>query len=97
MPRCIIKIKDKFLVWSTIVDAPVTYALTREELEVYINAEYGRQGLIELPPRLERVEKYGTSFEEPTLLKDLINYNRAGDKETCLSEEEIYSKYTYQS
>lgn len=95
MPRCIIKIKDKYFEWSTIVDAPVTYAMTKKELEEEIKLQHGLHGLKELPGRLERVKKYGTSFQIPTKLKDLLMCNRAGDNEEELTEDEIYKKYSY--
>lgn len=92
MGRCIIKIKDKYFEWSTVVDAPVTRGMTERQLTRHIKAEYGNEGLSELHRRLERVAQNGTSFHGCTLDK-LIELNRAGDNETCLTLDEIYEKY----
>ena len=93
MARCLIKIKDKYFEWSTIVDAPVTYGMTEEELEKYIERQYGKIGLNKLPHRLERVEETGTSAYWCDL-KSIITPNRAGGSEEELTKEEIYNKYT---
>jgi len=93
MPNAIIKIKDKYFEWSTVVDAPVTYGMTKDELYEYIKERYGREGLQELPERLARVEKFGTSFHWNTTLDELFESNRAGEDETYLTKEEIYAEY----
>ena len=65
MPRYIIKlptpIGDRYLEWSSIVDAPITYGLTLEEFTDYYRSEYGDQGMRDLPDRMARVEATGTS------------------------------------
>ena len=93
MGRCLIKIKDQYLEWSTVVDAPVTYGMTLEELHIFIKEEYGNSGLVELPQRMERIEKNGTSSNMRISLESLISDNRAGPNETCLSLDEIYERY----
>lgn len=97
MGRPIVKIKDKYLEWSTIVDAPVTYGMTTPELKAYIRFQYGAEGLEELPPRLARADQHGTSALPPSSFAGLIESNRAGDNETHLSIEEIYERYCTQS
>jgi hypothetical protein len=92
MPHYIIKIKDRYLEWSTIVDAPVTYGMTLDELKSYIKSEYGTQGLADLPNRLKRVEGTGTSSFVSTL-QNTLDGNRAGENETTLTIDEIYQKY----
>ena len=93
MPRHIIKLRDKYLEWSTIVDAPLTPGLTLEQLQEHIGNKYGLDRLKYLPSRLERVEKYGTSKLEGVSVADLIAGNRAGENETRLTEDEIYEQY----
>jgi hypothetical protein len=93
MGRAIIKIKDKYFEWSSIVDAPVTYGMSKDELKSYIKGMYGEKGLRELPTRLLRVEKTGTSFVDRTSLDDLISFNRAGENEENLTKDEIYQIY----
>ena len=94
MSKCIIKIKDKYFEWSTIVDAPVTYGMDKEELEEYIKSEYGNEGLRKLPERLKRIEEKGTSWVDFTNLEGTIEFNRAGENGKCISKKEIYEKYT---
>lgn len=94
MGRPIIKIKEKYFIWSTVVDAPVTYGMTREELEDYYQAEYGRQGMYDFEDRMKDVEKKGVSeayFNKS--VKDLIKGNRAGPNETKLTLDQIYEQY----
>ncbi len=93
MPHCIIKLKDKYLEWSTIVDAPVTYGLDLDELSAYVKDRYGSEGLDELPARLKRVEEQGTSFHTRCPVAELIKNNRAGEGETCISADAIYHRY----
>lgn len=94
MPRYIIKIKDKYFEWSTIVDAPITDGMTKEELEEHIRFKYGDEGIKGLPGRLKRIESTNTSCLNKTSLKDLTDHNRAGKNESCLTIDEIYDKYT---
>ena len=93
MARAIIKIKDKYLEWSTVVDSPVTYGMTLDELKSYYKDEYGRRGLERLQFRLERVEKTGTSYFYPKTVEEVIGGNRAGPGETELTLDEIYWTY----
>lgn len=77
---------DRFLEWSSIVDAPITMLMTRAELEEYVRDEYGREGLSRLNDRIERAQKLSE-----------IGWNRAGEGEASLSPEEIIVRYTRQS
>jgi hypothetical protein len=96
MGRCLIKIKDLYFEWSTVVDAPVTYGMTLDELRARVKEERGNEGLRELPERLERVEEYGSSFQIKTTLEELISTNRAGNNEEKISLNDIYKRYTNQ-
>lgn len=97
MGRFIIKIKDLYCEWSTIVDAPVTYLGTLEQLKLYIKEKYGTEGMDRLKKRLERVEERGTSSFTHGSIEEAISCNRAGDNETELSLDEIYEKYKKES
>lgn len=97
MGRPIVKLVDAsgkpwYLEWSTVVDAPVTNGMSLEDLHQHIQNEYGRQGILELPARLARVEATGTSSIGGTL-DGLISCNRAGPNETELSLEELIAEY----
>jgi len=100
MGRCIVRLEAPeghpvYLEWSTVVDAPVTYAMTREELEEHVREEYGNQGLEELPARLERADRCGASWRDAyrESAEDTIRGNRAGPNETELTVEQIIERY----
>jgi hypothetical protein len=97
MPRFICKITDNdqawYLEWSTVVDAPVTFGMSLENFKEYYKDEYGRQGMEELPQRLERVESKGTSAMLYESLEDLISWNRSGKEGSCLSKQQLIDVY----
>ena len=92
MGNPIIKIKDKFFIWSTIVDSPVSEGLTLDELKHIIKLQHGKLGLRELDQRLKRVEMHGTSMYNETLFSTIFG-NKAGEKEKELTADEIYERY----
>lgn len=97
MGRCLVKLLDGdrewFLEWSSVVDAPVTYGMSRDELRAHIKAEQGAEGLRALPERLARCDAKGTSsFDDPSA-EAVIRGNRAGADETMLSMEQIIDTY----
>ena len=51
--RQIVEGKEMYLVWSSIVDAPITYGCTMKQLKKFWKEEYGRTGLQELEQRME--------------------------------------------
>lgn len=97
MSRFLIKLndgkKDYYLEWSTIVDAPVTYGLSLEELKAYIKDEYGNEGMRELDQRLKRVEEHNHSLYTNESLETVIDFNRAGPKEGRLTIKGIIRSY----
>lgn len=93
MPHYIIKLEDKYIVWSTIVDAPISRGLSKEKLSQYIEFHYGEGGLSDLPERLKRVEEKGVSSMLHASVDELIAYNRAGANESCLTKEQIIEQY----
>lgn len=90
MPKLVVRTKcdgeTYYLEWSTIVDAPVTYGMTRAEFERYYRREYGRAGLERLPERIKNALP----------LREVVPLNRAGDNEACLTQREIVDKYIRQ-
>lgn len=89
MPKFIAHHDGWFFEWSTIVDAPTTEAMTREEFEQYYRDEYGRQAMDTLPQRLSRAIETGSSSLDGDSLADLVSGNRAGPDETELSLDGI--------
>lgn len=93
MPSFIVKLQDYYFEYSTIVDAPVTFGLPLDEFKKYYREEYGQQGIDNLGPRLERVEKYGSSQIGGIAADDVLLWNRAGPDEVELTPDEIYQAY----
>ncbi len=81
-----------YVMWSTTVDAPVTFVMTREQLEQHTKERYGREGMLELPARMGRVAGTGVSFYDEDL-ESVLLCNRAGPGETRLeSWDEIVKR-----
>lgn len=93
MPRYIIKLNEKYLIWSTIVDAPISNGMTKDELIEWIEYHNGQDGLFDLPDRLERVDAKGVSAFNYASVDELIAHNRAGPEESCLTKDEIIEQY----
>lgn len=93
MPSYIVKLDRKYLVWSTISDAPETYGMTLDDFREYYREKYGSDGMQRLPERLARVDAKGTSAIDDDCANDTIWLNRAGPKETKLHVDEIVEFY----
>lgn len=93
MANCIVKLEGKYLVWSEISDAPITFGLTRDELVEWVRAREGSPGVRALPERLMRVDASGTSAIERLTPEDVMLVNRAGENEACISLDEIAERY----
>lgn len=86
--------KDYYMEWSTVVDAPTTYGLELDEFKEYYKNQYGESGMKDLPERMERVEKTGSSGRPPyDELDDFFKFNRAGENESCIDKEGILNRY----
>lgn len=93
MSRYIVKLKDYYFSFSSIVDAPVTFGMSLDEFKEYYKSEYGQAGLMNLDGRLARVEKYGSSNMAGLTAKEVLEPNKAGPNEDSLTVEEIYKAY----
>lgn len=97
MPRFIVKLETphgpRYMEWSTIVDAPVTYGVTLEQFEAYYRERYGTEGMKELPDRLRRVAITGVSADGYASVAGLISCNRAGEDDTCMTLAQIIEHY----
>lgn len=67
--------------------------LSLADLEQIIKDEYGNSGLRELPARLERAHKYGTSSIHSDSIAELVVINRAGEHEAHLSVDECIERF----
>lgn len=97
MGQLIVKLADDcYVEWSSVVDSPITFGMSRSELEAYHLAEYGRNGHRDFEQRMSRVERTGTSSHRPMTVADVVAGNRAGPDETELSLEEVVRAYCLQ-
>lgn len=93
MPKFIVKLDEFYLEWSTIVDAPVSLGMPLSEFQGWYQAKYGSDGMRDLPDRLARVEKTGTSSHNGQTADDLLSGNRAGPDEDELTRDELVAAY----
>lgn len=88
MPRYILKLAaDEYVEWSTIVDAPVTYACDRAEAV----REWGEDCVV-------RADEHVTSMMDRMYWDDdaasAVAFNRAGPGETRLTLAQIREQYS---
>lgn len=100
MPTYILKINDKrfeqdyYLEWSTVVDAPVTRGMSKQDFIDYYLAKHGMNEVEELTQRLKRVEKQGSScLQDTNGIEHYFDFNRAGENEKTLGKEAILDRY----
>ena len=87
-------VENEYVEWSSVVDAPISRVLDREGIKKYLISKYG--GPEEnTEKRIARADKHGTSLlhQHYESVKDFVSFNRAGDKESCLTLEEIREQY----
>lgn len=87
MGRYIAKLgDDAYCEWSTIVDAPVSWVVSRESAV----AEWG-------PTRVERADRNGTSildgYPAGNTPEEIVRGNRAGPDESVLTAKQIIEAY----
>lgn len=87
--RYILHHEGLFFEWSTVVDAPVTQAMTEAEFRSYFLRLHGDHLESDLEERLARAKATGCSAAEGFSLADIVSQNRAGPNEACLSVEEV--------
>jgi hypothetical protein len=93
MGRGLIKLDKWYLEWSTIVDAPVTYGMSKEETYNFYKEKYGNTGLRDFERDIEECDKRGTCYRDGYTLDNILSCNRAGPKETEYTKEEIIEHY----
>jgi len=108
MGRGIVKLgKEWYVEWSTVVDAPVTFGMNRDELIEYLFEQEGNKWhdlddprileIIErdVANRLERIDQKGTSFYHYRS-NDFVKHNRAGKNECRLDLNQLIYWYCVQ-
>lgn len=95
MAKAIVKLADdKYVEWSSVVDAPVSCVMSRKDMREYLHETYGMASVAGNLERLDRADEHGTSFHTPTPASAVAGFNRAGPNETKLSLEEIIKQYS---
>jgi hypothetical protein len=89
MGRFVCHYEGLFFEWSTICDAPVTKAMTREEFEEYYLDRYGSSSKDDMRMRMEIAVNQSTSSMRGDTLEELVSCNRAGPNEERLTFEEV--------
>lgn len=98
MPRYLIRLEcpeERFLEWSTIVDAPITYGMDEQELRKWLAFEYGEEGRRTADSRIARCRKKGTSSYILPDLDSAVFPNRAGPDESEATLQEIIQTYCH--
>lgn len=86
MPRGIIKLDDnKFIEWSTVVDAPVSYIFDKKEAEEQVKS---------YPQACQELFKETEMTFTSITVEQILNFNRAGVHKNCISKEQIIEDYT---
>lgn len=95
MPKFLMQLPDKrFVEWSTVVDAPITYSMSQDELTAWHLEEFGRREHdANFQDRLQRTIEFGTSLRTPESAEDAAIANRAGEGEAEISLQEIAAQY----
>lgn len=94
MPQYLIHKDGAWNIYCTISDgAWFEHAVDQAELEAWYVMEHGRIGAAELPSRIDRAIRTGTSARTGESLDDLIAGNRAGPGEKRLNTDEFVRRY----
>lgn len=111
MGRGIVKLANEksewYVEWSTVVDAPVSFGASREEVIEYMRDSAFKSMYMhdpedkfvkelvekEVDSRLRRLDSKGTSFIYAESADKFIRFNRAGKNETCLNKEQLIEWY----
>jgi hypothetical protein len=91
MARTIIKLKDWYIVWSSIMDAPIACCKKDELSELMLEFFGSNQALNERV--LANLRLTGSSSFIGSSADAIIACNRAGPHEKSLTRDEIYRAY----
>jgi hypothetical protein len=102
MSRAFLKLgDDAYIEWSEVVDAPVSYVMTREQAvkaasEYTITEEGVSRDLATGEARIARADETGTSYTNTnSSAEEVISFNRAGPNETCITLAQMLEQYRY--
>lgn len=92
MPLYIVKIRDKYLEYSTITDTPVTSGMSREAMAEYLVQRSGPDRREFIEARLSKCDRRGTTDPVHSSAEDTLRGNRLG-----LTIDGIYDLYCTQA
>jgi hypothetical protein len=86
--------KERFLVWSSIVDAPITFACTAEEVTEMLVEDAREDAERMAQDMIDRARVTGSSSRRGFItLADVVAANHAGPSGSALTEDEIVEFY----
>jgi len=83
----------RYLEYSTVCDAPITYGMTLTAFKKHYLKQYGATSQSDMEGRLARTEATGTSSRIHASVADVIKMNRAGKDATRLTVDQIIDYY----
>lgn len=94
MPRFICHHEGRWNIYTTVADGfCFIRSLSIDELRAWYQEEYGRHGLDNLQPRIDRALVKGTSSLIHDSLEQMLDCNRAGENETELTAAECIRRF----
>mgnify|MGYP001128230156 CR=1 FL=1 len=97
MSKAIIKLTDKqtnndyYLIWSTIVDAPVSYGMSYDKCVKLFIKDFTDLELLHLSNYLTKLKETGSTAN--LSIEELLEFNKAGANGEKLSSDEIIQDY----
>lgn len=85
--------EERFLVWSSIVDAPVTFGCTADEVMQFFLDRAARDARESAERALSEARDPQLSRQWEARLEDVVVVNRAGPGEAALTADEIVEFY----
>ena len=94
MPTYIIHKDGVYNFYSSVVDTCMFVSgLTLDQVKQWYKEEYGNHGMRDLPERLDRAHRKGTSCRLHSNLREFLVCNRAGKDEAELPYEEFVEQF----
>lgn len=85
--------EEKFIRWSSVVDAPLSFIMTKAEMKAHLMEKDGNDEET-ADARIERADRIGTSaMDRNEEARVVISGNRAGPNGEELSLEQIVNMY----
>lgn len=86
-------VEERFIIWSSITDSPITFACTHDQVIAFYEEEARKNAHKEATAALARAHARGSSSMAGSTLQSMASFNRAGPKESQLTEDEILEFY----